>query len=76
MTGPQPTTRTPWGRRPAPVIYQMTHPGWRWQVFDVTHGYDLYRDALPGTADYPKREYVDSYWLRYFAKRRCDRGNL
>jgi hypothetical protein len=59
---------------PAPVICEATHGSWTWRVYNIGTGYDIYREARPGTCDYPMRRFVRSYRTRFFAKRKCRKG--
>jgi hypothetical protein len=62
------------GNVPAGVVYTETHGDWSWRVYDVGTGYDVYaHDTRPGRWT---RLFKGSYRFRYFAKRRCRKGDL
>lgn len=60
--------------KPAPVIAEHEHFGWIWRAYNIGTGYDVYREAAPGTCNYPTRRFVRSYRTQWFAKRRCRKG--
>jgi hypothetical protein len=66
VTAPKPATVL------APACAWVQHGDWLWTAFQVgAHRYDVYRYGV----SIGRREFIDSYRTRFFAKRRCKRGN-
>lgn len=63
------------GNEPAPAVYQWTHGDWLWCVHNHGTSYDVYAYSDPAKTGHTSRLFKGSYFFRYFAKRRCRKGN-
>lgn len=58
--------------KPAPKVAEHVLGDWIWTAYQVArHRYDVYRVGV----SIGRRVFVDSYRFRFFAKRRCRKGN-